>query len=280
MYLLFDIGGSKTRLALSADLKEMSEPEIFSTPDTPEQIAPFIEDFLAEQTSGESLRGGFGGVTGVWDKERRELVHSPNMTGWVGRPVRDILSRAIGAEVEPANDADIVGLGEAVYGAGRDSTICVYITVSTGVGGARLKDQQIDSYTVGFEPGHQVIDYSRCLEDRYESTLEGRVSGTAVAQRFNMPPYEITEEQVWEELAEETAVGVYNCIIHWSPDTLVLGGSMIVGDPAIAVDRIEHYVKDLADFLPEIPEFRRAELGSIGGLYGAMAYAANQTSTE
>lgn len=275
MYLLFDIGGSKTRLALTADLQELSEPYIIDTPDKPQTLLPEIKKYLdSEATAGSDLRGAYGGVTGVWDTSRSRLVYSPNMTGWVGEPIKELLETELRVPVRGENDADIVGLGEVHFGAGRDSQICAYLTISTGVGGGRIVAGRIDRATVGFEPGHQIIDYSKVEgEDQYDARLEGRVSGTALAQRYHLPAYEIEDDTVWEEVAEETAVGVCNTILHWSPDTVVLGGSMIVGDPAISVERVAHHVRNLASFLPELPVIKKAELGAVGGLYGALAYA-------
>jgi len=273
MYLLFDIGGSKTRLSLTTDLENISEPLIFSTPVRPQDIAPEIQRFL-EGESVTEIKGAYGGITGIWNRARTELVYSQNMSGWVGEPVVEIIGRTIDAPVRAENDAAVVGLGEVHYGAGQGSDICVYLTVSTGVGGVRLIDQKIDRSLIGFEPGHQIVDRSSIEgEDVYEATLEGRISGTALEQRLGLPPYEIEDPQIWEELAEETAIGVYNAVLHWSPDTVVLGGSMIVGDPAIAVDRIEHYFRSLGSFLPQFPEIKIAELHSIGGIYGALALA-------
>jgi glucokinase len=50
------------------------------------------------------------------------------------------------------------GLGEAVFGAGKGREIVVYMTISTGVGGARIVGGKIDASAMGFEPGHQIID--------------------------------------------------------------------------------------------------------------------------
>jgi len=74
------------------------------------------------------------------------------------------------------NDASIVGLGEAVSGAGMGEEIVVYITVSTGVGGTRIVSGEIDEHAYGFEPGHELINMQDSLEDL--------VSGTAVEERL------------------------------------------------------------------------------------------------
>ena len=123
------------------------------------------------------------------------------------------------------------------------------------------------------EPGHQVLDIDRTvLGEDVEPTLENLVSGTAVAERFGVPAYEIPQsDTLWDELAEYLAQGLRNTILYWSPDAVILGGSMIVGDPAISVDVVRKYTVEVLDNFVECPLIAKAKLGDEAGLYGAMA---------
>ena len=106
------------------------------------------------------------------------------------------------------NDAALVGLGEATDGAGKGSAILAYVTISTGVNGARIVDGQIDRATYGFEIGEQYVDDSA-------RTFEELVSGRAIAARFNIPPRELGKDHpVWDELARFTARALHNAIAH------------------------------------------------------------------
>jgi Transcriptional regulator/sugar kinase len=152
-----------------------------------------------------------------------------------------------------------------------------YHTISTGVGGAKIENGQIDDASAGFEPGHQILDVDRTvLGDEIVPTLENLVSGTALAERFGVPAYEIPQDDVvWDELAEYLAQGLNNTIMYWSPDVIVLGGSMIVGDPAILIDAIRKYTVESLDGFVECPLITKAELADSAGLYGAMAMLKN-----
>ncbi len=271
MHILFDIGASKTRVTLTdkGEKRGFLEPVIFNTPDTLEETASQIKDAIEGFGIKGKIEGAFGGVSGVWDRERKILYHSPNKPTWSGLPVKDILENELSVSVVVDNDAEIVGLGEAVYGAGKDYSIVAYMTISTGCGGARIVNKKIDSSTFDFEPGFQIIDFSD--ENEYTRTLEGRISGSAFFKKYNMEPYKVLDEEIWERAAEEAAIGIYNSILHWTPDVFVLGGSMIVGDPAISVERIKYYINKFGGHLPELPEIKKAELGVIGGIYGALA---------
>ena len=274
MYILFDIGGTKMRLALSRDGKSFCDPTIVDTPQKFEDgMALFRETFLA-LAGKERVLAMAGGIAGVFDKRKGMLSNAPNLPDWVGKPLRDELGKVCGAEVFIENDSALVGLGEALALAGNEQDIVVYITVSTGVGGARIVGRKIDEAAIGFEPGHQIIDPDNTLCPECEGNdLESYVSGRAVGKRYGMKPYEVKEEALWKEtLPKFLAYGLNDTIVHWSPDVVILGGSMIVGDPAISIEATEHYLKELMHIFPNLPPIKKAKLGAEGGLYGALAY--------
>ena len=72
------------------------------------------------------------------------------------------------------------------------------------------------------------------------------------------------------------AIGLNNIIVEWSPDVVVLGGSMITGDPSISIEKTENYLKEILKIFPKLPAIRKAELGDFGGLYGALAFIKTQ----
>ncbi len=273
-YILFDIGGTKTRIAVcNGDCTSFEEKKVFPTPQTSQEGVTQISEVARELTEGKPITGVSGDIAGILSGKDRTLMRSPNLSGWVGVPIKTLLEEAFQSEVFIENDGSVVGLGEAVAGAGKGFNIVAYITVSTGVGGGRIVNGKIDEYVLGFEPGHQVIDLdqSSCT-DCIGSDLESMVSGSAVEKRFGKKPYEIPQgDGLWEELAAWLAYGLNNTIVHWSPDVVVLGGSMIVGDPAIPISAIERNLEKVLKIFPKLPQIKKASLGDIGGLHGAFA---------
>jgi len=278
MYILFDIGGTKMRLAASRDAETFEDPVIVDTPQTFEEGIALFKKTALELAGGEEIKAMSGGIAGPFDKKQGALVNSPNLPDWIGKPLREELGEACGARVFIENDSAIVGLGETVAGAGRGHEVVAYLTVSTGVGGARIVGGKIDEASVGFEPGHQIIDPDKSLCPECEGNdLESYISGKAIERRFGMKPYEVMDKNLWdEELPKLLAYGLNNIIVHWSPDAVVLGGSMIVGDPAISVSRTESYLRETLKIFPKIPAVKKAELGALGGLHGALAYLKQQ----
>jgi predicted NBD/HSP70 family sugar kinase len=279
MYILFDIGGTKMRLAASQDGENFSEPKIVQTPETFDQGIATFAQIAKEFAEGEKIQGIAGGIPGPLNKEKTMVINAPNLPAWNNKPLVEQLEQTLHAPVILENDAALVGLGETTYGAARGHAIAVYITISTGVGGARFVHGKIDESALGFEPGHQIINFDDdaqiCPGCNKQGHLEGYVSGTALESRHNKKPYEIEDEKVWDETAKLLAIGLNNTIVHWSPDIVVLGGSMITKQPGISIEKVRYYLQDVMKIFPNPPKIEQAQLQDIGGLYGALALLKN-----
>jgi len=277
MFAYFDIGGTKTRVAISLDGQSFGDPVKFDTPEQFDEGVAVIADTILSMTQGTPVEAAGGGIAGPIDRDKTMLVNSPNLPDWVGKPLVQELGARLGCPVYLENDSAIVALGEAHHGAGKGDAIMVYLTVSTGIGGTRIVNGHVDQSAYGFEPGHQYIDFdkSACPECK-SADAEDYLSGTATAHRFGKKAYEVDDPQVWEDLSRWLAYLLNNTIVHWSPNSVVLGGSMIVGDPAIPVDRVAAHLNEVCTIYPEKPAIKKAQLADMGGLYGAMAYVSQQ----
>ncbi|MFA6269856.1 MAG: ROK family protein [Candidatus Paceibacterota bacterium] len=253
--ILFDIGATKTRIAFSADGETFEEPKVFTTVQNYEEIVSLFVATAQDLAQGREIKKIVGGM-------------SRSIADWNEQKLKEDLSKRLGGDVFIENDSAIVGLGEASWGAGKGFEIVAYITVSTGVGGVRIVNGKIDERAIGFEPGHQIID----IENGVNKTLEEMISGKALQKKTGKHPKEITDQDVWTEHAKFLAIGLNNIIVEWSPDCIVLGGSMITGNPAIPLDKTENYLKEILKIFPELPLIKKSELGDFGGLYGALAY--------
>lgn len=277
MYVLFDIGGTKTRVAVSRDLKTFTA-EKFETPKRFEEGIERIGFAVERLAEGEPLKGAAGGIRGPLNKEKTTIVSETVLTDWVGKPIKKTLEARLGVPVNLENDAALGALGEANFGAGKGYDIVAYLTVSTGVGGARVVNGVLDEASTNFEPGHQIVDIDGSTEGGTKpDTLQGLISGSAFEHTREIKPYEVPQANpVWDQLAKYLAYGLKNTIVYWSPDVIVLGGSMILGDPRILLpDIVEHTDAVLAGEQPCPPIFDAA-LGDDVGLYGALALLRKQ----
>jgi predicted NBD/HSP70 family sugar kinase len=263
MKIIADIGGTKTRMAGSNDLMGFSEPVIFDTPKLYDDAVKKIVTTAREIGSGEHIDGVQIGIRGNVLKERGVIIDMV-LSDWSERLLAHDIATSLSAHVEMENDVSTAALGEAHFGAGVGTSIVVYITVSTGVNGSRIVDGRIDRARSGFEIGGQYLNIEPTI------TFEDMVSGSAVQRQFKMHPRELGKDNpLWDELAQLCAFGVHNTILHWSPERVILGGSMF-NEIGISVPKVAENVGKIMQKHPEIPEIVHSSLGDLGGLWGAL----------
>lgn len=269
MLLVFDIGGTKMRLAVSDDETKIDNSITVATPRNFEEGMNTFQNVLKNLTGEERVEKSAGGVRAL-DKTKSTLLDHPHFPLWVGKPLKEALEKIIGTEVFLENDAAMAGLGEASTGAGKDLKIVAYVTVSTGVGGAKIVEKKIDPTFQGFEPGNMIID----ADGSFKSVsgfgyLESYISGFALEEKFGKKCTEIDDPEVWEEIAKILAYGLNNIAVMWSPEAIILGGSLM---HKIPLPQVEYHLSKVLKIFPEPPKIVKAELGDLAGLHGALEY--------
>lgn len=187
-----DLGGTQVRAALVQDGKLLSRVGYLTQDeDGFEAVMGRIQEAIvqAARQAGVPLERVIGigiGAPGPLDSRTGILFAPPNLRGWSNVPLRQILYDKFGLPVYLGNDANLAGLGEHIYGAGRGVPDMIYVTVSTGIGGGVIIGGRVlegVSGTAG-EVGHMTIDVQgpRCNCGNI-GCLEVLASGTAIARR-------------------------------------------------------------------------------------------------
>lgn len=269
MYLLFDIGGTHMRLAVSADHLILSGQSIILTPTDFDQAISQFQAAAHQLIQEHQLLVAAGGVRAL-DPTKTTLLKHPHLPLWEGQPVKERLQQLLNCPVYLENDAAMAALGETTQGAGVGKKIIAYLTIGTGVGGARIVDGQIDQTALGFEPGHQIIESHPQPTD-----LESFIGGGALEKKYGLKPEQITDPKVWEEVAKNLAIGLNNIIVEWSPEIVILGGSVT---NSIPLDKVQTELSQILKIFPHIPPIVKASLGDSAGLVGALEYLRQQIS--
>ena len=305
--LCVDIGGTRVRVALvSSDgvvAVRRTMPTMAETgPDAVvSRIADLMRDVL-RAAAPESVAGIGVGVPGPLDPWRGIIYDPPNLPGWHAMHLRDMWSEAFGLPVYLGNDANLAGLGEHRFGAGRGVRDMVYLTVSTGVGGGIISGGRLFLGGSGLagEVGHTSVEARgpRCNCGNV-GCLEMLASGPAVARRGAAAARRgasrgILEaacgSQVTAEIVVRAArdgdtvargiieragfyigVGVVNLAHLLNPSLIVIGGGVAIGAGDMLLDAVRYTVQSrcMPAFLP-LPVVPAA-LGDDAGLLGAAA---------
>jgi len=265
-YVLFDIGGTNSRVGISFDGQTIAGTEVFKTPKDFDEGVKAIEEIAKKLLLGKVAASVSGGVAGPLTTDKSGTVNAPHLPGWSGRPLKLELSTRFGCEVHLENDTAMAGLGEAAFGSGKEHKIVAYMTISTGVNGVRIIDRKLEINSLGFEIGHQIIDLDGSMR---HADLESLISGSALERRYGDTAENLTNPAIWEDEARLTAYGINNIIVFWAPDIVVLGGSLM---KKMSVERVKMYVKNILKLYPQLPIIVKSELGDLGGLWGALHY--------
>ena len=268
MFLVFDIGGTKTRLAISSDDKTIGASKVIPTNPDFEKAMEEIKKGADELSGYQKLDGISGGVPGPLDREKTMVISAPNIKGWNNKPLKKELETLFGCPVSLGNDAEMAALGEAHFGAGMGKKIVVYMTISTGVGGARVVSGKLDENSLGFEPGHQIIvpDGEPC-NCGGKGHLQSYVSGSGLQSLKGIRAEEIKDPEVWDQVAKYLSIGLNNVSVFWSPDIIILGGSVM---QSIPLESVKKYFEEYLTIFKNHPELVLSKNGDLSGLYGAL----------
>jgi glucokinase len=262
---MFDIGGSRSRVAISLDGEHIERMKTFTTGSTLSGLKG-VTDALLELADGRKFRAVAGGIAGQVDSKSGILRLARNLPDWNGVVIAHELEQRLGVHVLIDNDVAVVGLGEAHFGAGRGYALVMYETVSTGVNAARIVDGRIDCSARGFEIGRQLIVGT----NGRLTNLEAATGGAALERKYGRPPAQLGAHGLWRSEARLLALGLYNSILHWSPEVVIMGGAMMRD---ISLDSLQEALANLPEVWADYPPIVHATLGDNGGLYGGMVLA-------
>ena len=269
MKFVFDLGATSTRFGLSSDGVQLDKTLIVPTRADKDGPSAFITASKAF-VGTHKVQHIAGGVAGTIDREKGILLESQNLPEWHNVHLGNMIEEVFGIEPVLENDTAVVGLGEVISYSCKGIT--AYVTVSTGVNGARYVEGALDHSTYGFELGREFISTAA----GELKTLEELISGHALQQRYGRLPSSIDDPVVWEAEAGYLALGLYNMMLMWSPDVIILGGSMMND---IDIKLVAYKMSLLPKVFSQLPKLRKAELDSFGGLYGALELI-NERSRE
>ena len=291
-YIGIDLGGTNVRVArVSEDgniEKDIIKPS--RALEGPDAIYENIENIISEFDLGD-IEGIGLAIPGPCDPVTNTITMATNIPGCEGYPFADKLEKKFNKKVILNNDANVAGLAEAIFGAGKGYDVVYYITHSTGIGAGLIINQKIINGHKGYagEIANVIVDPEAKQYPIYSHLNRGGVettaSGTAMAligQEMIGP--EIKDAKVLFEKATEgnevalkivdkVAKDIATCLADISaivaPDCFVIGGGC-THSSELYFDKIREYFKTMAhQGMKDIP-ILKAELKEPGVLGAAM----------
>jgi glucokinase len=313
MFVGIEIGGTKLQLGLGrGDGKllalERRTVDVAAGPDgIRRQIAAAVPELLrgadAERRHVRGVGIGFGGPV---DDATHTVIRSHQIEGWDTFPLAAWISEITGWPAALGNDADVAGLAEALFGAGRGLSPVFYVTIGSGIGGGLIISGEVyrGCGRGAAEIGHlRVPVHARSGLSRL--TVEDTASGWGMEQEARL----LAEDATWarqvltlaggnrerievrhlgqaaakgDEFARETldaaldclAEGVCHVIALLCPRRIVVGGGVSLLGEELFFEPLRRRVGERV-FKPFVGSFDivPAALGEEVVVHGALALA-------
>ncbi len=266
-------------------------------------IVAVINDLRDGPDPAEVVAVGIG-AAGFVGADRATVVFAPHLS-WRGEPLRDALAGRLDVPVIVDNDANAAAWAEWRYGAARDESHVVMITLGTGIGGAILVDGQLQRGRFGIagEFGHmQVVPDGQRCQCGNRGCWEQYASGNALvrearalievqspvarylAEKVDSDPGALTGPLVTEAAREGDAtakellsdigswlgIGLANLAAAIDPGLFVVGGGVSAAGDLLLEPATQAFKRRLTGrgFRPEA-RIIAARLGNEAGLIGA-----------
>lgn len=300
-----DIGGTHMRAACYVSdklnpIKHKKIPTLAAEPGGFERLLSAIEEIWPDDGRVEAI--GLASP-GPLDSHTGYLLAPPNNPEWHNFPLAPRIAEHFSVNTFLDNDANLAGLAEYRFGAGKGHHDVLYITVSTGIGGGVIiEDRLLQGYHgLAAELGHSIIDPNGPpCSCGYNGHLEAFSSGPAIVKyvlgeleagtmsSLQLPSHDLTAQDVAEaaqkgdalsikaysRAGEYLGIGVASFLHAFDPSIVIFGGGVSqVGN--LLFDSFHISLKKHV-FHPRYLEglvISMAELGDDAGLFGARALA-------
>ena len=306
IYVGFDIGGTKcaavTGLVENGNVRILAR-EAFATPASQTDALDKLCELSKKLAGDEEILGIGISSGGPMNTVTGELCNPPNLPGWSGVSLTDYATKHLGAPAVLENDANACALAEWRWGAGKGSSIMLFLTFGTGLGAGIVIGGRVLQGACGNagELGHwRLADFGPAGYGKV-GAFEGFCSGGGIAQaaqsvgasyaqRGQAPAWydgEISAKnvaiaaaagdeaaiEVFDESARRLGQGLSLVIDLLNPDCIVIG-SVYARAEALFQKEMHRVLKK--EVLPASYEACRvvpAQLGDAIGDYAALSLA-------
>ena len=300
-----DVGGTKVAAGVVDEEGKVLVSTRRPTPsESPDHVEETIAALITELRREYDVEAVGIGAAGFVDAERSTVLFAPNLV-WRGEPLRDDIAARVGLPVVVENDANAAAWAEYRFGAGRDASDLVCVTVGTGIGGGIVLDGQLyrGRFGIGAEFGHKrvVPDGRRCgcgQRGCWEQYCSGRALlheareiadvqpeyGARLLARGGGEPegieaFEVTQAAregdpaavaCFEEVGRWLGQGLADLAAVLDPSLFVVGGGVAdAGELLLAPARRTFAEQLTGTGHRPLAGIRLAELGNEAGLVGA-----------
>lgn len=270
MIIAIDIGGTKTLIASFSKEKQILQEVKFPTPSNTkiffEELTKQLSQFNKQEIEAISIA-----APGLIAKDG--TIIRCGRLDWENFELRKQLAQIYECPIFIDNDANLAGLSEANE-LNPVPLLCLYLTISTGIGSGIIVNGQLEPALANSEAGHMVLQTSNGLRN-----WQDYASGKAIKDYFKHQAVDIHNANDWKEIVDNLAQGLLALIPALQPNVIILGGS--VGDhfQRFSPQLNEVLRNRLPDYI-DLPEIKEAVHPNEAVLYGCYINATKQKTVS
>ena len=185
-----DIGGTSAKIGLvneKGEIKEKVQVHTIKSQDWVEIIDEFIEPVKKWFDAKLNIKGIGIGAPGFINKNSGILFNCENIPGLMNAPFVNYIKEKFGVPVYADNDATCAAIGEHIFGAGKNFSDFLMVTVGTGIGGGLILNNKVYRGVDGYagELGHIiVVAEGRECTCGNKGCIEPYASATSIIKRI------------------------------------------------------------------------------------------------
>lgn len=262
MYLIFDIGGSSTKIGIIDKKEKIIEKYSIKRKDTLEDFLEMLENEtnkaiqkyniqgigISSPGTVDTLTGNVGGLSAL------EYIHTYNFAYH--------LQNKSNLPTSIENDANCSALSEIYFAKVKERRVC-FVVIGSGIGGAIVQDGEIvkGRRLEAGEFGYMLLKNKDGVYTNFSRLATLPNVRNRLSEKYNITEtsYEIfdkyfeKEEPYFSEVNEMfnyLAMGLYNISYSLDPEVIFIGG---------AVSQSENFMREIKERLKEEP-FRTANI--------------------
>ncbi|HEX6462146.1 MAG TPA: ROK family protein [Candidatus Saccharimonadales bacterium] len=267
MIIGVDIGGTKTLVASFTGDAILAEAR-FATPSEPADFFTDLVPQIQQLTRGQRLQAISVAAPGIVDHHRGSIVRCGNLP-WKNIELRQELGHFFDCPIYLENDANLAGLAEA-HALNPLPRLCLYLTISTGIGSGIVVNGRLLPALGGSEAGHMLLQHNGAGG---LAQWEHFASGRSLRERTGKFASQINDKKVWKDFAERVGVGLLALIPALQPSVVVIGGGVGAYFETRWQGELEAYLHENMPPFIDVPPILQAQHPDEAVLYGCRYYA-------
>lgn len=262
MYLVIDIGGTKTLIALFTTRGRVVRKFRFQTPDKRKEFEALLKSALVpfSYTYRRKIRQVVVAVPG-WIEQN--VATKFGNRPWRNFDIAGCIKNLFDCPITLENDASLATVYESSFHKG----LSLYLTFSTGIGGGLARKRVLARNTNSVEPGHALY-----IWEGKHTEWEDIASCAAIGKDYGCQATSVRGEKAYLDIAHRVTIGLPDLIHRYHPDFIVIGGPLgLLYDHFSAPLKTE--VKKLLRGSTALPRLVPARRPKESVIYGGYLYA-------